>query len=96
MVNSLSREEITAKLVELSSWSWHDDRLKKSFSFSNFREAMSFLVKISFEAEERNHHPGIYNCYNRVELTLTTHDAGDKVTSRDFDLAQAIYGIMKV
>jgi 4a-hydroxytetrahydrobiopterin dehydratase len=90
MAKVLSKEEITAELVGLNEWTWHDDRLKKSFNFAGFREAMSFLVRISFEAEEQNHHPEISNCYNRVELALNTHDVGGKVTTKDFDLAQAI------
>ena len=51
---------------------------------------MSFLLQISYEAEEINHHPEIFNCYNRVSLSLNTHDAGGKVTEKDFFLASAI------
>ena len=90
MANPLSRTEITEKLAELKAWSWGDDRLKKSFQFANFREAMSFIIKISYEAEERDHHPEVYSCYNQVALSLSTHDAGGKVTAKDFDLASAI------
>ena len=43
---------------------------------------MSFLLQISYEAEEINHHPEIFNCYNRVSLSLNTHDAGGKVTEK--------------
>ena len=86
----LSNEEITNKLEELSDWKWTDDRLKKSFRFRNFREAMAFLIRVSYEAEELNHHPEIYSCYNQVELSLNTHDAGGKVTAMDFDLAALI------
>ena len=54
---------------------------------------MSFLVRISFEADQRDHHPEIFNCYNRVSLSLNTHDAGGKVTEKDFSLASAIDNI---
>ena len=51
---------------------------------------MSFLLRVSYEAEERNHHPEIFNCYNRVEIGLNTHDAGSKVTTKDTELARLI------
>ena len=90
MSNPLSQENISNKLEELNGWSWENDRLTKNFEFSNFRDAMSFMVRISYEAEERDHHPQIFNCYNRVSLSLNTHDVGGKVTEKDFALASAI------
>jgi 4a-hydroxytetrahydrobiopterin dehydratase len=90
MTNRLNEVEITESLEQLSGWKWQDDRLKKTFFFTNFREAMSFILRVSYEAEERNHHPEIFNCYNRVEIGLNTHDAGGKVTQKDIDLARAI------
>ena len=90
MTNPLNDSEIKEALEQLSGWKWQNDRLKKSFSFASFREAMSFILRVSYEAEERNHHPEIFNCYNRVEIGLNTHDAGGKVTAKDTELAQAI------
>ena len=90
MTNPLNEVEITESLEQLSGWKWQDDRLKKTFFFTNFREAMSFILRVSYEAEERNHHPEIINCYNRVEIGLNTHDAGGKVTQKDIDLAREI------
>ena len=90
MSKSLSEEEIKLKLGELNGWIFENDCLKRNFEFSNFRDAMSFLVRISFEADQRDHHPEIFNCYNRVSLSLNTHDAGGKVTEKDFSLASAI------
>jgi 4a-hydroxytetrahydrobiopterin dehydratase len=90
MTNRLNEVEITESLEQLSGWKWQDDRLKKTFFFTNFREAMSFILRVSYEAEQRNHHPEIFNCYNRVEIGLNTHDAGGKVTQKDIDLARAI------
>jgi len=54
---------------------------------------MSFVLRISYEAEEINHHPEIFNCYNRVEIALNTHDAGGKVTEKDIELARMIENI---
>ena len=90
MTNPLNESEITEALKQLSGWKWQNDRLKKTFSFASFREAMSFILRVSYEAEERNHHPEIFNCYSRVEIGLNTHDAGGKVTAKDTALARAI------
>ena len=90
MTNPLNESEITEALKQLSGWKWQNDRLKKTFSFASFREAMSFILRVSYEAEERNHHPEIFNCYSRVEIGLNTHDAGGKVTAKDTELARAI------
>ena len=90
MSNALSEEEINQKLAELSGWVFENDCLKRSFEFSNFRDAMSFMLRISYEAEAMDHHPESFNCYNRVNLSLNTHDAGGKVTAKDFSLALAV------
>lgn len=90
MSEPLPADAVASRLADLPGWRHEDDRLKKTFSFSSFREAMSFLLRLSYEAEERDHHPEIFNCYNRVEIGLNTHDAGGKVTEKDFSLAAAI------
>ena len=90
MTNPLNEVEITESLEQLSGWKWQDDRLKKTFFFTNFREAMSFILRVSYEAEAADHHPEIFNRYSRVEIGLNTHDAGGKVTQKDIDLARAI------
>jgi 4a-hydroxytetrahydrobiopterin dehydratase len=90
MTNPLNESEIKEALEQLSGWKWQNDRLKKTFYFTNFRDAMSFILRVSYEAEERNHHPEIFNCYSRVEIGLNTHDAGGKVTAKDTELARAI------
>ena len=90
MSNALSEEEINQKLAELNGWVFENDCLKRSFEFLNFRDAMSFMLRISYEADAMDHHPEIFNCYNRVNLSLNTHDAGGKVTAKDFSLALAV------
>lgn len=72
------------------SWQEEDDKLTRSFEFENFVEAFSFLTKVALEAEKAQHHPEITNVYNKVTLRLSTHDAGNKVTRKDRDLAQQI------
>ncbi len=90
MSQTLAPEAVQAALAQLPGWTFADDSLKKTFKFNNFREAISFIVRIAFSAEELNHHPELFNVYSRVAITLRTHEAGNKVTDRDVKLAQAI------
>ena len=90
MSEPLSTEEIYQFLRDLKGWEWNKDKLKKSFQFSNFKEAMVFILRISYQAEAADHHPEIFNCYSRVEIGLNTHDVGGKVTQKDIDLARKI------
>lgn len=86
----LSQADIEERLEELPGWSFAEDRIQKTFEFSNFREAISFIVRVSFVAEEMNHHPELENVYNTVSLALTTHDAGGKVTETDVEFAAKV------
>ncbi len=86
----LSTDAIAAALSDLPGWDYADERLIKRFEFSSFREAVSFIVRLSFEAESLNHHPEIGNVYNKVDVAITTHDAGNRVTEKDLALARAI------
>lgn len=90
MSTPLTIEEIEAALQTLPGWRYQSDSLVKEFTFQNFREAISFIVRLSFHAEALNHHPEIHNVYHRVELRLTTHEAGNRVTQKDVQLAQEI------
>ena len=90
MNDPMSEDEISHRLEAMSGWILEDEKLSKTYVFKNFREAMSFLLRLSYEAEEQNHHPEIFNCYKQVKLSLNTHDAGGKVTEKDFRLARAI------
>ena len=87
MSKPLTDEQINEALERLKGWSLQDDKLVKTFTFSNFPEAISFIVRLGYVAE---HHPEIQNVYNRVEVSLTTHDAENRVTGQDVNLAQTI------
>ncbi len=87
---ALSEKEIKAELQKLDGWEYEDDGLNLALTFDDFRAAISFIVRLSFEAEELGHHPEIVNVYNNVDIRLTTHDAGDKVTGKDIELARRI------
>ena len=95
MINPMKEVQITESLKGLPGWTFEDNKLHKIYRFNDFREAMAFLVLLSYEAENRNHHPEIFNCYNRLEIGLNTHDAGGKVTDRDIELALAIEKLFK-
>lgn len=71
-------------------WSHEDDRLKREFAFDDFTAAFAFMTRVAFLAEAHEHHPNWSNVYNRVEIQLTTHDAGNTVTDKDKALARAI------
>ena len=71
-------------------WIEESNQLRKSFTFSDFTEAFAFMTRVAFLAESQQHHPNWSNVYNRVEIVLTTHDAGNGVTDKDFKLAKAI------
>jgi len=71
-------------------WTEENDQLSKTFEFSNFVEAFGFMIKVALIAEKMDHHPNWSNVYNKVEIRLNTHDAGDIVTEKDKKLAQAI------
>lgn len=71
-------------------WKEENNALTRTFEFLNFTEAFAFMVKVAFLAEKHNHHPNWSNVYNKVEISLNTHDAGNIVTQKDTDLAEAI------
>jgi 4a-hydroxytetrahydrobiopterin dehydratase len=91
MVERLTGAARHTALRELQGWSEVEDRdaIRKSYHFSNFSEAWGFLSRIALVAEKMDHHPEIFNVYNRVEIILSTHDA-DGVSEKDVHLAQAI------
>ena len=89
-IQPLRDEEIVAALGALHAWDYHNQKLIREFRFKDFRQAVAFMVRLAFEAEAANHHPEITNVYNRVTISLTTHDAGHQVTQKDIDLAGEI------
>jgi 4a-hydroxytetrahydrobiopterin dehydratase len=74
------------------NWITKDNKLVKEFKFKDFTEAFAFLTKVAFAAEKQNHHPELYNVYNKVIISLQTHDAGNLVTEKDHKLAETIDG----
>lgn len=71
-------------------WTEQDNKLKKSFVFKDFSAAFGFMTRVAILAEKMDHHPTWTNTWNKVDIELSTHDAGNKVTDRDRKLAEAI------
>ncbi len=74
----------------MKNWKEENDSLKATFKFKNFIEAWAFMSKVAMVAEKMNHHPIWSNVYNQVEISLSTHDAGNTVTDLDRELAEKI------
>jgi 4a-hydroxytetrahydrobiopterin dehydratase len=75
-------------------WQQTDNKLYKSFQFKDFLSAFSFMTRVALLAEKSNHHPTWTNTYNKVEIWLSTHDAGDTVTDKDKLLADEIDSVV--
>ncbi len=91
MVNRLTNEALSAAQTAHPSWSFAADGLSMSrrFVFADFIEAFAFMTRVALLAEKQDHHPEWSNVWNRVDITLTTHDAGG-LSARDVTLASAI------
>jgi len=92
MAEPLTQDRIDAALKDLPGWHHEDNKLKTTVKFDSFKEAISFIVRVAFHAEEAQHHPDLVNSFNRVDIALTSHDSGSKVTQKDVDLATTIHG----
>lgn len=71
-------------------WKETDGKLLQTFKFKDFSEAFAFMTRVALLAESQNHHPDWSNEYNKVKITLCSHDAGDIITDKDHKLAKAI------
>lgn len=88
-MQKLSSEEINQRLARLRGWALKENKIERTYRFSDFAEAMEFVNDVADLAEEADHHPDIIIHYNEVTLSLWTHSAGG-LTRRDFDLAEKI------
>lgn len=91
MAQKLSDQDITNGLVERDGWEKVNNRdaISKTFQFKDFSQAFGWMTRVALQAETMNHHPEWFNVWNRVEVTLATHDAGG-VTELDLKLAAAM------
>jgi len=91
MVDKLSPEARTAALARLDGWTETEgrDAISRTFTFADFNAAFGFMARVALYAERADHHPEWFNVYNRVEITLSTHDAGG-LSERDVAMADFI------
>ncbi|MEJ2636729.1 MAG: 4a-hydroxytetrahydrobiopterin dehydratase [Calditrichia bacterium] len=88
-MKKLSTEEIHHHLDELQDWKLEGSAIKKNWQFEDFRAAMKFINEVADLANRYDHHPELFNVYNKVSLKFSTHDAGG-LTERDFKMAKEV------
>lgn len=91
----LSEAERAEALEDLPDWDYDESRdaISRRFTFADFSEAFAFMTRVALLAEKADHHPEWSNVWNRVDVLLTTHDAGG-LSGRDVEMAQAIEGLL--
>jgi len=91
MVEKLSATSRDAALAKLASWSYDAaaDAITREFRFADFSAAFAFMTRVALAAEQAGHHPEWFNVYNKVRITLSTHDAGG-LSRKDIELAERI------
>jgi len=94
-VEALAEAEVLKQLAELKQWRFEGDKIKRDYKFKDFLAAFDFMSKIAPIAESQQHHPEWFNVYNKVNVELTTHDAGNKVSTKDFKLAKEMESIFQ-
>jgi 4a-hydroxytetrahydrobiopterin dehydratase len=92
MAQLLNQTEIQQNLESLPGWTLQDNAIESVRTFKDFVEAIAFVNRLVEPAESAGHHPDLFISYNKVKISLTTHDAGG-LTSNDFEMANVISGI---
>ncbi|MFM0073324.1 4a-hydroxytetrahydrobiopterin dehydratase [Paraburkholderia sediminicola] len=94
MISKLTSEERATQVAELHGWQAvaGRDAIQRHFKFADFNEAFGFMTRVAIKAQEMDHHPEWFNVYNKVEITLSTHEANG-LTERDIKLARFIDSI---
>ena len=94
MINKLSEADVEAGLQSLPGWVREGNKLYREFVFADFSRAFGFMAAAAIQAQAMNHHPEWFNVYAKVQVWLTTHEAGG-ITTRDLDLAAAMIALFK-
>lgn len=94
-ITRLTETETASLLSDLPGWAQREDgkAILRTFTFADFNAAFGFMTRVALYADKHDHHPEWFNVYNRVEMTLTTHDA-DGLSARDAAMARAIEGFL--
>ncbi len=93
-MKKLVSHNLNSELQKMQGWVYSNDSIVKDFVFANFKEALSIMIVIGYEAESMNHHPVWTNVYNKLNIRLSTHDV-QGVTEKDILLARKIDSIVK-
>ncbi|GAA4271908.1 4a-hydroxytetrahydrobiopterin dehydratase [Aquimarina gracilis] len=93
-MKKLTESEINEQLKKIDGWEYNENAIHTTFEFNDFKDAFSVMTRIAFEAELQSHHPDWTNVYNKLQISLSTHDAGG-VTDNDFKLAKTIEEIIE-
>lgn len=88
-MQTFTEEAAKPFLENLKEWRFKGNAIVKDFKFKNFTQALGFIVQVGVLAEKMNHHPELFNVYNKINIRLNTHDSGG-VTTKDFELAGQI------
>ena len=94
-MDKLEPQQVEVKLTDFPEWSLSGDALQRTFSFDDFVAAMDFVTRVADLAEMLQHHPDIMIRYNKVTLTISTHDAGG-LTEKDFEFARSSDSLVPV
>lgn len=92
-MSKLSESQIKEQLKNIEDWEYSDNAIHTTIEFSDFKDCFTVMTRIAFEAEKLNHHPDWSNVYNKLSISLSSHEAGG-LTEKDFQLAQIIDGII--
>ena len=92
-VEKLGAHERAELAGELPGWTLEGEHLKRSFRFGDFSQAFAFMTRVALLAEAQDHHPEWFNVWNRVDIALTTHDAGG-LSARDVRMAKSIDALL--
>lgn len=89
MIQALTPEQVVQALPTIDGWSYDAERsaIRRTYLFDDFNSAFGFMSRVALYAEAHNHHPEWFNVWNRLEVTLTTHDANG-LSQRDIDMAR--------
>jgi 4a-hydroxytetrahydrobiopterin dehydratase len=84
----LNQDDIQQALTDLPGWSVKEGKLHKQYKFNSFAQALGWMVTVGIQADKMDHHPEWSNVYNRVEVSLVTHDMDNSISSWDVELAR--------
>jgi 4a-hydroxytetrahydrobiopterin dehydratase len=94
-MTKLDPARLQSELRSLPGWMAEGSRMRRVYTFESFRKAIEFINEVANEADSMDHHPDIFNSYDRVEIGLTSHDEGG-ITERDVELARRIERVARV